>query len=296
MIRPRYFAVVVTGFVSALLAPSPAKAQYAAAIVSYDAGTTAAREFGTNLPYDIQSSALGEPSRITPDASFPGIVSPFSPPYKREQFLSVGEGGHVTLRLSHYAIPQLAGTEIGVFTNAGITYDFINGHAESPAGTFGEDDALVEVSADGIQWVSLNKVTFELPTNGYTDLTDPFSATAGSALADFQTPLTASVSDFGGLPYADAGGPDVLELLAGSGGGTWLDISGTGLAQVGFIRFSVTDDGNSFTSLNFEVDAVSIAHAAMGAPVVPESATIMLCALGFLWPVTLRRRPAESVG
>ena len=56
--------------------------------------------------------------------------------------------------------------------------------------------------------------------------------------SDFQKPFTGNLSSFNGLRYFDAANPDMLDLLAGSGGGKWLDISGTGLAQVGFIRFS----------------------------------------------------------
>ena len=105
-------------------------------------------------------------------------------------------------------------------------------------------------------------MTFDVPTNGYTDLTDPYSSSAGSVPSDFQQPFTGGLSSFGGLSYFDAGGPDMLDLLAGSGGGTWLDISGTGLSRVGYIRFSLSNDGNSGTNFNFELDAVSIAHDA----------------------------------
>ena len=64
----------------------------------------------------------------------------------------------------------------------------------------------------------------------------------------------------------------VAGTLAGSGGGKWLDISGTGLAQVGYIRFSVADDMNVESRLSFELDAVSISHGAVGRLVVPETA------------------------
>jgi hypothetical protein len=95
-------------------------------------------------------------------------------------------------------------------------------------------------------------------------------------VSDFQQPFTGSLASFDDLKYCDAAGPDILELLAGSGGGTWLDISPSGLAQVGYIRFSQPDDSSAATSLNFELDAISISHAAVGAAVVPEPSSIDL--------------------
>ena len=262
-----------------------AVAQYAAAVVSYDAGTTPASG------YTNPSVALGEPERYTGEGVFPGIVSPFSPPFLNSEIVSVGEGGHITLKLSHFVMPQ-AGLEIGVFENAGLEMDFANFTAMDPISTFGDDHAFVEVSANGINWKSLSPtaIYFNRPSNGYTDLSDPFSSVPGSALAlaDFQQPFDADLSEFAGLPYSDPSGPDVLEVLAGSGGGTWLDISSTGLPRVGYIRFSVADD---FTGIgqNFELDAVSIAHGAVGSP-VPEPATIVNVLVLFASTVLSRRR------
>ena len=266
-----------------------ASAQFGAAVVSYNAGATPASGFTD------PAAALGEPERFTGEGVFPGVVSPFNPPFLSDEIVSVGEGGHITLRLSHYALPQASGPEIGVFENIGlIDVDFPHGEAGSPAGTFGPlDSAIVDVSSDGLNWVSLGSVTFDVPTNGYTDLTDPFTAAAGSVPSDYQHPFTGSLSSFDGLRYFDASAPDMLELLAGSGGGTWLDISGTGLAQVGFIRFSLADDGLTSTNLNFELDAVSIAHAALGAPVVPEPAAATLIYMATAWLMSVRRRRAQ---
>jgi hypothetical protein len=254
-----------------------AAAQFAAGIVSYNAGTTPAAGFIS------ASTALGSPERLTGDGSFPGVVSPFNPPFLTSEIVSVGEGGQLTLRLSHYAIPQAGGPEIGVFENVGlIDTSFPNGVAGSPAATFGIDSALVDVSANGTNWVSLGNIAFDIPANSYTDLTDPFASTAGSMPSDFQKPFTGSLNNFSGLRYFDAANPDILDLLAGSGGGKWLDISGTGLAQVGFIRFTVADDQSANSRLNFELDAVSVAHAALGPAVVPEPAIATLFCLALV--------------
>ena len=130
--------------------------------------------------------------------------------------------------------------------------------------------------------VTIGPVPADVPTNGYTDLTDPFSATPGSALSDFQKPFVGGLSSFNGLSY-----PDILSLLDGSGGGKWIDISTTGLAEVGYIRFSVPPGLNSPN--NFELDAVSISHAAMGAATVPEP-TAMVIALVAAGSVSLLHR------
>jgi hypothetical protein len=271
-------------------AAQPAAAQYAVEVASYEAGTTVAKEFGSNLPFDLTTAALGEPSRFIDDQNFPSVVSPFSSPYKRTQLLSVGAGGHATLRLSNYAVAQPGGTEIGVFAHASlIDAAWPSGDAGATAAAFGIDSAIIELSTDGATWVSLGEVSFANPTNGYTDTNDPYATTPGTAFADFQQPFTGSLSSFDGLKHFDAGAPDILELLNGSGGGTWLDIPAS-LAQVGFIRFSVP--ANVAANINFELDAVSISHAALGAPTVPEptSFALLLTAVGAV--VLVSRRSA----
>jgi hypothetical protein len=286
--------VAISSFCCGVTFVNHAAAQYAAAVVSYNAGTTPAAGFTT------PSAALGSPERITGEGSFLGVVSPFNPPFLTSEIVSVGEGGQLILRLSHYAIPQATGPEIGVFENVGlIDTNFPNGVAGSPAATFGIDSALVDVSANGTNWVSLGNIAFDIPVTGFTDVTDPFASIAGSVPSDFQKPFTGNLNSFNGLRFFDAANPDMLELLAGSGGGKWLDISGTGLSQVGFVRFSVADDLNATSRLNFELDAVSVSHAAIGAAVVPEPPALSLLTIATMTIVLscLRsRRFAAALG
>jgi hypothetical protein len=271
---------------------SNAVAQYAASVVSYSPGTTPAPGFTT------AAAAVGSPERFSGEGVFPGIVSPFSPPFLNTEIVSVGVGGHLTLRLSNYAVPQAGGPEIGVFENGGLidTDPMFQGRAGSPASLFGPPDAaLVEVSGNGTSWVSLGNVVFDVPTNGYTDLADPYSPVAGNVPSDFRQPFTGGLASFNGLKYFDSGATDILDVLAGSGGGKWLDISGTGLAQVGFVRFSLPSDGSAGSTLNFEIDGVSVSHAAMGGVVVPEPATILSALLLFIgWTLASRPRTGPA--
>ena len=268
--------------IALLVAPQLALAQHAVEVVSHDFGTTAA------AGYNNLAAPLGAPANTNGSNPFEGVISPFNPPYKSTDILSIGETGHLTLRLSNYVIPQVGSREIGVFTNVGLAdADYPNGQADAGPFTFGVDSALVEVSENGTSWASLGSVTFDIPANAYTDLTDPFSLTNGSAPSDSQKPFAGSLSDFANKTYAGAS-PNILELLDGSAGGTWLDISAVGLAQVGFIRFTVPE--NLAANVSLELDAVSIARGALGAPTVPEPATALLLAVALVGKVLLNRR------
>lgn len=267
-----------------LLMIRAASAQYAVEVVSYNAGATPSPGGFVN-----PAAALGPPERITGDGTlFEAAVTPFNPPFQTDELVSIGEGGELVLRLSHFVVPQPGAPEIGVFANVGLfDIDFPNGQAGTMAGgnfgTFGIDAAEVAVSDNGTNWVSLGTIVFDLPTAGFID--------TAATTSDFSQPFTGALRDFEGLNLAG-----MYSLLGGSGGGTWLDISGTGLAQVGYLRFRVLDDLDSSTSLNFDLDAVSISSAALGATTVPEPATIGVLALAAGWLVHRMRRRRSTAG
>src|ERR1041384_611947 len=97
--------------------------QFADSIIAYNPGRGFVTEFGSGLGYTNASAALGQPSRITP-GPFGGPVDPFNPPYLRDQIVSMGEGGSLTVRFStpirHLATHPF-GRDFMVFGNAGFT-------------------------------------------------------------------------------------------------------------------------------------------------------------------------------
>lgn len=250
-----------------------AVADFAAEVVSYDQGTTASGSVTD------ATSALGRPAIF--NGSVP--ITPFNPPFSANQIVSVGEGGELTLRLERFALPT-AGPELGFFVNNFIiNTDFPNtpspggiaGPTLTPtSGTFGIESTEVLVSELGIDWVSLGVQTLDIPTFGTTLTGDP---------SDAQKPFTGVLGDFASLDL-----PGMQAVVNGGAGGTWLDIEPTGLPRVGFVRFTIADDMNPGTSLNFELDAVAVASAATGG-IVPEPGTAAFALMGLAAVGSCRR-------
>ena len=254
---------------SALAVASPAEAVVtASAVVDYQPG--GATSF-TNA-----ASAVGLP---VGDTTF-GALTPFNPPFKDDQIAVVGAGGSITLRLSSPIATGGAGPEIGVFSNNGVV-DVSpggTGTAGSPAATFSPPSkALVSVSSDGQTFVPLSASPFVFanPTNFYTDVSiDNYSAPLGSSVADFTRPFAGTLPNFDGLTY-----PQMLQLLGGSGGGNWLDVTGAGLGSVEYVRFDVPAGGSD----RLVLDAVTAVPE-------PGAAVALLAAAALLVRRRRRRR------
>jgi hypothetical protein len=247
-------------------APAGAAPVTASEVVSYVPG--AAR-----TDFQNSTAALGLPSG---DTTF-GALTPFNPPFGNQHIVIVGPGGELTLRLSAPVAPVAgAAPELGVFVNNGLVDVSPDGSgvAGNPPSTFSPAPAArVSVSGDGSQFVPLAEgslITFANPTNFYTDtsITD-YSAPLGTQAADFSRPFTGTLSDFGGLTYAE-----MVQRLDGSAGGNWLDLSGTGLSSVQYVRFEVPEGETA----RLVLDAVTA---------VPEPGALMILLLA---PAALRRR------
>ncbi|MDP6633723.1 MAG: hypothetical protein QGG42_02395 [Phycisphaerae bacterium] len=274
---------------------------FAAQVIHYDAGAApAGRWYGDDTWTEVETipltdpyhtAALGKPTGfvVEPYMTTPGaIVSTFSPAADPDQIVSIGEGGRLTLRLENYVAVR-PGPDIGLFTNVALadsSYPNNDGVAGTPVFAFGIDTVKVDVSYDGSDWTYLGPITPNIPTNVWLDASNPFlTSTVGLTEADFSQPFTGTLSDFDGKTYAE-----IKTLLGGSAGGYWLDLSGSGLSEVGYIRFRMPDDGviNAFPP-NFELDAVSIASGHVGAQ-LPEPCTMSLLALAGMSLLRRRRK------
>lgn len=232
--------------------------------------------------YTDPTAALGKPGGNIGS----GTLNPFSPNFATTELARIGFGGELTLRLSNYVQVTPGVREIGVWENAGLIAQ--GGGAENPATTFGQDSALISVSADGVDWFSLNggnPIDFGLPGNYYANATGINDAPpAIPVLADFGLPFTGALADFNGQSFSG-----VLGALGGSAGGTWLDLDSTGLSQVGYIRFSGVASGQTL-----EINAVSINGSLAGAAVPePSAVACLLGGTGLVLSVA-RRRPLPS--
>src|SRR5438132_11699147 len=91
----RCLFVLLCGILS--VSVNSSAADFAETVIRYNPGTGFATEFGSGLGYTNQTAVLGEPSRITP-GPFGGPIDPFNPPFLREQLLSIGAGGSLTVK------------------------------------------------------------------------------------------------------------------------------------------------------------------------------------------------------
>ncbi len=257
---------------SVFLVSTTLGASFAQSVVAYSPGA------GAGL-YTNPAAALGAPDGITGENGlampfFGGaVMGPFNSAYQNDELVRVGEGGSLTLRLDRY-VNTGAGAEFGLIENVSF-FDpsFPSGTTSSPAVVFGADNARVEVSQDGVNFVGLtggsaSDVNFDMPSLYYLNA-GPFDETAPTSplLADFGKPFTPA----GGLSAFDGKSSyvDVLSVFDGSAGGKWLDASASGLGAIGYIRLSVPDDNDPSTVNTLELDSILTNSAQLGG-VVPE--------------------------
>lgn len=260
---------------------SAASAGVASQVISYTSGSFPNNPFLT--PYQVSSSALGEPAG---DTGF-GAATPFNPPFSTSHIVLVYPGGGITLKMSE-VVPVTNALTLGVFANNGLidVSEGGTGVAGNPASTFSPvPRAVVSVSADNLSWVTLDAnpgtgaadpFVFDVPTNFYTDTSiSGYFAPLGTQEADVYKPFAGNLADFDGLNYAQ-----MLALLDGSAGGTWLDLSSSGLGGVEYVRFEVPSDA----TYRFALDAVTSVAA------LPEPAGALAVTALALGLATTRRR------
>ena len=251
-----------------LVAVSASASDFADAVLGYSPGAGFANGF-TNA-----SVVLGAPTTG---------VSPFAPPFRNTQLVSLGTGGSLTVQFftpiqndpSH---PY--GLDFLIFGNSGfiITNGDFSGGGITDGSLFGNNTSAtrVSVSQDNVTYYPLNPLL--APT------VDGFFPTDG--IGDFHLPVSPTLSgpDFAGKDLAG-----IRSLYAGSDGGTGFDISwgqdlngnSVRLDSISYIRIDVLS-GKS------EIDAITS---------VPEPSVFMLLLpAGLVMFLRRRTRPYAKGG
>lgn len=253
------------------------------AVVSYNAGSLSGDYAGPGSSW-TSGPAIGLPASteggIFGDTS---VITPFNAQYNPVNLVGIsGAGGVIEFQLSQPIATN--GFTLGVHVGAGLNDSSYPTGVNGPvASTYTNPrQATVLVSQDGTpnSWKSLGDLTFNNPTNIYADASDPYASPAGSVSANFAQPFTGTVASFNNENFSQ-----VLATLNGSGGGTWLDLSGTGLSQVNYVEFETDAD-----QLPDEAGEMMYVNAITGIA-VPEPVTVGAIGLGFL---LLARRDRKS--
>jgi hypothetical protein len=289
MVRALRFRYAAAGLIVAACPSFVHAAAYASAVLSYTPGTADAN-------FTTPTAALGAPDGLSgenPAASnyfgFPNVLSPFSPAYQGDELVQIGEGGQITLRLSNY-LNVGAGKRLGILSNVGLMDGDptnFSGQNATPASAFGGGAPTVRVSKDNVNWVTLGPVNVNIPNLYYVNAGPYDSAPPASPqLTDFGKPFEGTLASFDGKDFP--GTVNAFKTADGgySGGGTWLDLSSTGLTQVAYVQLLLPDDNNPNTDARFALDALSIANTATGAPLPEPSLALVAITL----PIFLRRR------
>lgn len=259
-------------FITFVWAVGAMASSYATQVIAYQAGSNAASG------YTDPSTALGEPSRVT--AGWPSgetDVTMFNAAWETDQVVSIGAGGYLILGFDHQVDDDPNnpyGIDLLVFGNAFFSdSDYPNG----VAGGIYAEPAKISVSQDGSTWYDISSVTADnlFPTQGYTDTSGPYG-NDGTNPSNFLKPVDPNI-DWQGKTYSE-----LLALYDGSGGGTGVDISETGLEWIQYVKLW-QPEGDSWSA---EIDAVADV-----AP-VPIPAALWLLGSGLLGLIGIRRKMA----
>jgi hypothetical protein len=210
---------------------------FATTLISYVPGGD-----GLSTGFQNPSTALGEPTRSNGTGLFDGDVTPFNSPFQTSDIVSLGLGGELVVAFDAPVEDDPLnpfGVDLLVFGNAFMGLDFGSLLA---TGTIFSEPGVIGVSQNGSDWVDIVGVFADdlFATLGYNDSPGPFDS-GGSDPTDFTRSVDPSiqVGDFAGLTFAE-----VVAIYDGSGGGVPVDLAGTGLAWIQYVRVrDPFDDG-----------------------------------------------------
>ena len=226
-------------------------AQFAFEVVDFEPGV------GSEPGYDDPTAALGEPTRMSSLVGVPlSVVTPFQPAWNPGELVTIGAGGHLVIAFE-YPVHDDPGNPFGidllVFGNA----FFLNysGKEDPCVSSLFDEGGTIEVSDDGIEFVLVDDVQADgmFPTLGYLDA-EPYGLEAGTIETDFTRPIDPALE---GTMLARMCWEELLEAYDGSGGGTPIDLAGTGLASIRFVRIAVPTDAMFVPEIDAVVDVAS---------------------------------------
>ncbi len=202
--------------------------------------------------FRMANAVLGEPTRFTdPMGQYGGAVTPFNAPFGSNEIVTLNSGESITVKFPvqvyDHPLSEHFGADFLVFGNAFYHMDFNTGRATG--GVYSEP-GQIEVSQDGITYFQIltSFADTAFPTNGYRNPTGPFDPPPTSPIpSDFGLPVNLSFSETG-LTLAQ-----IVAAYNGSGGGTPVDISSTGLPWIQYVRIHGATGG-------VEVDALSVVN------------------------------------
>jgi hypothetical protein len=162
-----------------------------------------------------------------------------------------------------------------VFGNSFVTLDF--GHPNVPVTGVATEGGAIEVSSDGTSWMAFPGAADGMfPTNGFTDVLEPFPSSPGAAPADFTRPVD---------PAFNLIGKTFTEMItgyAGSGGGLGIDIGAVGLSSVSFVRITNPTGSGVTPEVDALADVAAVAEPAAGT-------TFLFGTLLIAWQIRKRR-------
>ena len=236
-------SVAIVAFTIAI--PNP----WADEVVSFDAG------LGGADGYDQPAVTLGPPELMTgEDTGTTSVVSPFSPPWRPDEVVSIGAGGSIVLSFDEPVLnapDNLFGIDLIIFGNAGLVD--VLWPSGVCGGLFGADGGSVSVSTDGTQWhvAEDTQANGLWPTMAYVDAS-PYAESAGEYPADPTRAIdpTLTLTGVNGLDYAS-----LVKLYDQSAGGVGIDLAPLGLDFIRYIRIDVPMDALISSELDAVVDA-----------------------------------------
>ena len=218
--------------------------QHAVEVIEYIPGNAGA-------PFTDPGTALGPPTRMSGiPGVIPSTVTPFQPAFGAGEIVTIGQGGRLTVAFDQPVRDDPAnpfGVDLLIFGNAFFT----GSSSVAPCATgLYEEPATIEVSLDGTTFVEIPNLIADgaFPTSGYQDV-EAYATEPGLVETDFLRPVDPAFLEFASELCWEA-----LQLAYdGSGGGVPVDLAGTGLAEIRFVRISTASDAQSLP----EIDAFS---------------------------------------